>query len=207
MIIYQNTYILTILTPKCDILPPTLLWKSNKSLLFFIFLIVTYIFCNLMLICWCCSMFRWLITKKIIFWPFWHSFDSILDAILDLRVKYCPNHKNKDRIRFFSMELVEKVVLNIIPWILWLLVLEYWLTLEGAEPKGQKKVFAWFFPQGTRRFWNLTYRPMIISKETNLRKNSRKIVVLDLSIHGNWKIFNKNEFLKYFWVLLAMSIL
>ena len=113
---------------------------------FFIFLIVTYIFCNLMLICWCCSMFRWLITKKIIFWPFWHSFDSILDAILDLRVKYCPNHKNKDRIRFFSMELVEKVVLNIIPWILWLLVLEYWLALGGGSMEPKKGVHMVFFP-------------------------------------------------------------
>ena len=56
---------------------------------------------------------------------------------------------------------------------------------RGGGAKGPKKGVRMIFFLGTRRFLNLTYRPMIISKETNLRKNSRKIVVLDLSISNN----------------------
>ena len=44
---------------------------------------------------------------------------------------------------------------------------------RGGGAKGPKKGVRMVFSQGARQFRNLTYSPMKINKETNLRKNSR----------------------------------
>ena len=59
LIKYQNTYILTFLAPKCDILPPYSGHEWHKNIILFIFEIVPYILCCLKVIFWWFGMSHW----------------------------------------------------------------------------------------------------------------------------------------------------